>query len=112
MSKTLCFSFLFFLIQASHSLEVPKLANQEELQQYLRAHPGFYNLKNPPFVLDHQCDFIASDGSYYDLHLIRSHHRGQRNFAKDENGMEYYWNLCETINEGIQLFSFEQKHLL
>mmetsp|Transcript_5411 Transcript_5411/g.8162 ORF Transcript_5411/g.8162 Transcript_5411/m.8162 type:complete len:167 (-) Transcript_5411:116-616(-) len=43
------------------------------------------------------CTYKASDGSFYDLHLIRSHHQGLRNVAEDSQGMKYYWNLCESI---------------
>eukprot|EP00008_Paramoeba_atlantica_P004081 CAMPEP_0201475106 /NCGR_PEP_ID=MMETSP0151_2-20130828/575_1 /ASSEMBLY_ACC=CAM_ASM_000257 /TAXON_ID=200890 /ORGANISM="Paramoeba atlantica, Strain 621/1 / CCAP 1560/9" /LENGTH=170 /DNA_ID=CAMNT_0047855121 /DNA_START=82 /DNA_END=594 /DNA_ORIENTATION=+ len=43
------------------------------------------------------CTYTASDGSFYDLHLIRSHHKGERNVAEDGDGMKYYWNLCESI---------------
>ena len=52
------------------------------------------------------CSYKASDGSVYDLHLIRSHHQGLRNIASDAQGMKYYWNLCESIIDGLFSFSF------
>mmetsp|Transcript_19685 Transcript_19685/g.55347 ORF Transcript_19685/g.55347 Transcript_19685/m.55347 type:complete len:173 (-) Transcript_19685:40-558(-) len=59
-------------------------------------------------TLYHDCKYTASDGSVYDLSLLRAHHRGERNMATDDKGQEYFWNLCESIEDARFHTDFEK----